>query len=81
MYKEYIVIITVILLDKTHNRALLSELTFISYLMLYKDKLRRELGTFPTLVSLRISFLATAVAESYTANDKTHTDENGHEQP
>lgn len=36
---------------------------------------------FLTLVALSVSFLATEAAESYTANDNTHTDGNGDKGP
>lgn len=64
LFIEDLVIITVVVLDKTCYRALKFEEALISHLLFSKDKLKSRSRTFPTLVSLRVSGLATAAADS-----------------
>lgn len=78
---EDLVIITVVVLDKTRYRALSFEEAFMSHVLFSKDKLKRRSRTFPTLAWLRVSCLATPAAERYTASDDTHTEGDGNEQP
>lgn len=55
----------------------------IKFYHLLFSGIKRKSGsrTFPTLLCLSVSFLATEAAESHTAHDKTHNDDNGNKQP